>query len=285
MSVVHGSCLCGDVAWEVTPPLEFMSHCHCVRCRKAHGAAFATFVLVPADRYRLVRGGDRIVRYASSPGMTRPFCGRCGSVVPSGDVHQGLIEVPAGPLDDDPGVRPVAHIFVASKAPWFAISDGVRCFDAYPPGIDAPVLQDLEGPRVADRVGGSCLCGVVRYVINGVVAVAQHCHCSRCRKARGAAHASIVFTPIDTLRFTAGEDRLRSYRVPGARYFGQVFCEVCGSPMPRRDLERGIAVVPMGSLDGDPGVRPGRHIFTGSKAPWYTIADDLPQFTEMPPTS
>src|SRR5262249_1450697 len=55
----------------------------------------------------------------------------------------------------------------------------------------------------------------------------------------------------------------------------------CGSPMPRLDEERGIALVSMGGLDGDPSAHPTRHIYVGSKAPWYDITDDLPQFAEM----
>ena len=53
--------------------------------------------------------------------------------------------------------------------------------------------------------------------------------------------------------------------------------------MPRLDEERRIALVPMAGLDTDPGARPMRHIYVASKAPWYDIADDLPQFAEMPP--
>ena len=287
MSVVRGSCLCGDVAWEVTGGGEFMSHCHCQRCRKAHGSAFATFVMVPADQFHLVRGAAGIVRFASSPEWARSFCGRCGSVVPTADGQQGMVGVPAGALDDDPGVRPIAHIFVASKAPWYEIAGDVRRFDAYPPGIAAPVLPDLP-PRADDGAGdgvrGSCLCGAVAYVVTQAPIRCQHCHCSRCRKARAAAHASNFFTPILGVRFTSGEDRLRSYRVPEARFYGQVFCAACGSPMPRLDVERGIAIVPMGSLDVDGGIRPSRHIFVDSKASWFEVPGDLPQFAEMAPT-
>src|SRR5213593_942328 len=132
MDTLHGTCLCGDVAWETTGSLEFMSHCHCSRCRKTHGAAFATVAMCPVDAFRLARGRERIVRYQSSPGFARPFCGRCGSVVACGDSWQGLVGVPAGPMDDDPGVRPLAHIFVASKAPWYEIRGELPSFDAYP---------------------------------------------------------------------------------------------------------------------------------------------------------
>ena len=130
MTKALASCLCGEIAWEVTGPLEFMSHCHCSRCRKAHGAAFGTYVMCSPDAFRFTRGRERVVRWESSPGFFRPFCGQCGSVVPDGEPYQGLIAVPAGPFDDDPGVRPIAHIFVASKAPWFAVRGEVPQFDA-----------------------------------------------------------------------------------------------------------------------------------------------------------
>jgi hypothetical protein len=195
-----------------------------------------------------------------------------------------MIGVPAGPLDDDPGVRPMAHIFVGSKAPWYDVPAGLPQFEAYPPSIDAPALADLP-TRDAAGAGtrGSCLCGGVGYVVTGPVLRSQHCHCSRCRKARAAAHGSNFFTAIDDVRFTRGEGLLSSYKVPEARFFKSVFCRTCGSPMPRHDPERGIAAVPMGGLDDDPGIRPARHIFTASKAPWFDIADDLPQFPEMAP--
>jgi hypothetical protein len=284
MSTVRGSCLCGVVAWETGGSLDFMTHCHCARCRKAHGAAFATGLMAPADRFRLVRGREHIVRYESSPGVVRPFCGRCGSVVASGDASQGLVPVPAGPLDDDPGVRPIAHIFVASKAPWSEIRDTLPRFEAYPPGIDAPVLTDLpQREPSAGAPRGSCLCGGVAFLLEGPPLLAHNCHCSRCRKARAAAYASNLLSAVDGVRFIRGAELLASYKLPVARSFTQVFCRTCGSPMPWLDRARGIAFVPMGSLDDDPGMRPQRHVFVGSRAPWHTIEDDLPQHDERPP--
>jgi hypothetical protein len=284
MDTITGQCLCGDVSWEIPGPLQFMSHCHCARCRKTHGTAFSTAVMGPADGLRFHRGLDRIVRYESTPGNVRPFCGRCGSTVASDNAWNGLVPVPVGCLDGDPGVRPLAHIFVASKAPWYEIPDAVPRYDAYPDAIDAPTFPDLERPAVAGGgVRGSCLCGAVGFVVTGEVLRAQHCHCSRCRKARAAAHASNLFTTVDGIAFTAGAERLRFYQVPDAKFFRQVFCGTCGSPMPRLDQERGIAVVPMGSLDDDPGARPTRHIYVASKAPWFEITDGLPQFAEIPP--
>ena len=79
-----------------------------------------------------------------------------------------------------------------------------------------------------------------------------------------------------------GEDNLGYYKVPDAKYFKQVFCKTCGSKMPRLDSNRGIAVIPFGSLDDDPGVKAERHIYVDDMAKWYQITDDLPQFGEEP---
>jgi hypothetical protein len=279
--MVHSSCLCGDVTWDVGGPLQMMSHCHCSRCRKAHGAAFATHAAAPAGELRL-SGRQQVTRWESSPGFFRCFCGRCGSVVP-GDPWEGVVFVPAGCMEADPGARPQAHIFVGSKAPWFEIRDDLPRFEAYPPGVDAPVVPDRPPAASPRAPGGSCLCDAVAYVIEGTPLRCYSCHCSRCRKARGAAYASNLFTAAGGVRFSRGEDRLVSYKLPGAKHFMQVFCRTCGSKLPRIDRARDVAIVPMGTLDDDPGVRPASHIFVGSKAPWYEIPDELPQHAEYPP--
>ena len=131
---------------------------------------------------------------------------------------------------------------------------------------------------MAETVGGSCLCGGVRFEVTLPFTRAIHCHCSRCRKARGTAHATNYVVPLSGIAFTRGAELLTTYRVPEAQYFAHVFCSSCGSSMPRLDEVRGIAIVPMGGLDDDPGVRPQNHIFVDSKAPWHEILDDLPRY-------
>lgn len=131
-----------------------------------------------------------------------------------------------------------------------------------------------------DLTTGSCLCGAVRYELTEQPAWAHSCHCSRCRKAGGAAFASNLFVPLDSVRFTRGEEQLRSYKVPEAERFTNVFCQICGSPLPFRNEDRGLSGVPMGSLDRDPGVSPRAQIFVDSKAPWFMITDDVPQHPE-----
>jgi hypothetical protein len=283
--VIHASCLCGEIAWVSEGPLDLITHCHCSICRKAHGTAFGTYGAARADGFRWERGHETLRQYESSPGFFRPFCPRCGSVV-AGEPHEERVFMPLGCLDDDPGARPQAHIFVASKAVWHEISDQLPRFDAYPPGFESP---EVPGPeRGAPREGwvrGSCLCGGVAYEIEGAIESIRNCHCLRCRKARSAAHASNGFVEVGRFRWARGEGILESYKVPGARYFTQTFCRVCGSSLPRVDRQRGIVVIPAGGVDDDPGGREREHIFVASKAPWYEIADGLAQYDEYPPPS
>jgi hypothetical protein len=133
-------------------------------------------------------------------------------------------------------------------------------------------------------VKGSCLCGGVAFEMTGTPYRVTHCHCSRCRKVRGTANATNVLVPLDGIRYVRGEDLLTTFKPPDAKTFMHVFCRVCGSSMPRLDEGRSIAIVPMGSFDDDPGVRPERHIFVDSRAPWDEITDTLPQFPGMPPS-
>lgn len=294
----HASCLCGQVRWEVEGPLRqpdptssplaalFMSHCHCGRCRKAHGAPYATYLVVSERGFRLTHGHEHIARFASSPGMVRPFCDVCGSVVPDGKASpEGFVGMPAGMFDDDPGVVPTSHIFVGSKAPWVTLpEDGLPRFDTYPDALGMTAME-TRAPLDPETGGarGSCLCGGVTYVVTGPPVRCRTCHCSRCRKAGSAAHVSYLVTGFDGMHFTRGEDLVSTYKVPEARYFKHAFCRECGSAMLRRDAERGIAIVPMGSLDDDPGVRPAMHIYMGSRLSWDVVTDGLPQFDEAPP--
>jgi hypothetical protein len=282
MANLRGSCLCGEVAYEVDGPLEHAHHCHCSYCRKTHGTPCATGAMAPSAGRRWLRGERSIARYESSPGFHRWFCARCGSVLP-GDPFEGLLFVPLGGLDGDPGVRPAFHIFAAAKAPWWEIRDGLPVFDAFPPGIDAQPVADLPPRDPPGTPRGSCLCGAVAFRIEGQPILARSCHCGRCRKARGAGHATNMLVPIDGVRFTRGEGELAEYKIPEAKFYTQTFCRICGAKAPRLSRDRGFAIVPLGALDDDPGIRIREHIWVGSKAPWAEIHDDLPRYEEGPP--
>ena len=129
-----GSCACGEVRYEIATPFIEMHHCHCSRCRKTHGAAFATFTSTRADGVRVTKGAESLREFQSSPVVRRRFCGACGGhLFFDATPFPDLVWVAAGTLDGEPGIRPGAHAFVASRAAWYAPSDSLPCFDGYPP--------------------------------------------------------------------------------------------------------------------------------------------------------
>ncbi len=284
--MIKGSCLCGGVRWGVDAPPTSMSHCHCSMCRKAHGAAFGTYASAPRTRFHWLAGQDQIAHYPSSPGLTRSFCSRCGSVVPMIPIdapESDEMDLPAGCFDDDPVTRPSKHIFVASKAPWHPIEDDLPRYDAWMPEINGPIVADRKrAPLKPNVVRGSCLCRAVEYEVLKPFKAVHNCHCSRCRKARAAAYTTNGFTSIDGVRFVRGENEIATFKPPDARFFTHVFCRICGSGLPRLDPGRSIAIVPFGSLDDDPGRRADDHIYVAWKAPWYDIPGDLPRYDERP---
>lgn len=131
--MVAGSCLCRGVRFQVARvPLIVL--CHCSICRKSNGAAFESGAAVPVADFDLTTGADLIQRYESSPGVQRSFCRVCGSRVPSLSRDGRIYFVPAGLLDDDPGVKPALHMFVGSKASWWDITDDLPQFEKWVPG-------------------------------------------------------------------------------------------------------------------------------------------------------
>ncbi len=130
---------------------------------------------------------------------------------------------------------------------------------------------------------GGCLCGAVRYEITGEATRFYHCHCQRCRRATGTGHASNVIVTPENVRWTAGEEWLGRYKVPEAKRFATCFCKNCGSPLPRIAPDMSRAVIPAGSLDGDPGIRPMARIFWDSRAQWLCGGDDIPVYAEYVP--
>jgi hypothetical protein len=276
--MISGQCLCGAHRFELEGEFQLNHHCHCGYCRKHFGSAYASLVGVPAEHLRWKRGA--VVSFRSSAGSVRESCATCGTPLPQ--QIEGLpIFVPAGclePID----TRFEFHIFVASKASWDEINDDLPAFDSFPPGVDSPELETRAPLDPPGGVRGSCLCGEVRYVIDGPGITARHCHCTRCRKGRGAAHASNLVVAHNELRFTSGEGAIRRYKVPEAKYFTQCFCGECGGTVPTVDESRKITVVPLGGLDDPPPIVPKEHIWTADMPSWSVIQDNLPQ-REGPP--
>lgn len=123
---MQGSCLCGGIRYAISGPLTGALNCHCSMCRKAHGAAFRSRAAVAASDFHWISGESQITWYESSPGNHRGFCRACGTPLLSRfDDNPSVYGLPLGALDDDPGVRPERHVFVANKAPWFDIADAL----------------------------------------------------------------------------------------------------------------------------------------------------------------
>ncbi len=131
MKPYKGSCLCGEVSYQVEKIEAKMGHCHCTMCRKFHGSAFATFGEAKVENFRWLKGETKIETYTAANGTQRKFCRRCGAslvFVPSNDAGE-VVEFTLGTLDTPIQERPDAHLFVGSKADWFDIEDELPQFD------------------------------------------------------------------------------------------------------------------------------------------------------------
>lgn len=136
---------------------------------------------------------------------------------------------------------------------------------------------------------GSCLCGRIRYEIDGKIGPVGHCHCVTCRKVQGGAFVTNAPVRAKYFHLVSGEDAVAQFESsPGKR---RCFCRHCGSPVwSRRDSEPDIVRIRLGLLDSDPERRPLGHFWVSDKASWFEIADDLPQYPRglegaAPPTS
>jgi hypothetical protein len=128
-------------------------------------------------------------------------------------------------------------------------------------------------------LAGGCDCGAVRYTVADEFEYASNCHCSRCRASTGTAFKSFAGIPRAKLELTRGGDRLMIVGEPDANH---TRCAECGSLLYSVVRDGAYVHVAMGSLGDAPSIRPQNHIFAGSKAPWFEITDDLPQFDGYP---
>lgn len=128
-----GSCLCGAVRYEIRGGIGPGFYCHCSRCRKASGSAFASNAVVAAEDFVVVEGGDVLRTFTAATGLDRAFCSRCGSPVYSRRPGVPQVRVRLGTLDTSLADGPRAHIHVASKAEWWEIRDELPQYPASPP--------------------------------------------------------------------------------------------------------------------------------------------------------
>jgi len=128
---------------------------------------------------------------------------------------------------------------------------------------------------------GSCLCGEVRFEIAGDFERFFLCHCARCRKDTGSAHAANLFSSTAKIRWLSGEAKVRTFRAPSTRH-ERSFCSECGSALPSVQMNGALLVVPAGCLDSPIDTRPDAHIFVASRAQWDRHLEDIPRIDELP---
>ena len=127
---------------------------------------------------------------------------------------------------------------------------------------------------------GGCLCGRVRYEISEPFVSANYCHCTRCQRRTGTAASANGKVAEGAFRIVQGEERVRCWKPEAG--FEKCFCTECGSALFSRNPETGGEIaVRLGTVDGDPGVRPDRRQFVAYAAVWEAIPDDgLARFDE-----
>ncbi len=120
--ILAGECFCRAVRYEVADAFGYALNCHCSNCRRTTGSAFKPFAGIARGRFGVTKGRDDLMIYGDE--MTHDaHCARCGSLLYSVVREGAFVHVAMGTLIDAPTIRPTAHIFVGSKAPWYAISD------------------------------------------------------------------------------------------------------------------------------------------------------------------
>jgi len=130
---------------------------------------------------------------------------------------------------------------------------------------------------VPKTLTGKCFCGAVQYAVPDEFRYAMNCHCSNCRRTTGSAFKPFAGIEREKFTVTQGQDGLLIY---GGDKAHDAHCGKCGSLLYSVVRDGAWVHVTMGTLVDAPAIRPSRHIFVGSKAPWFTITDDLPQHQE-----
>ncbi len=143
----RGSCLCGEVTFDVEGELTPIELCHCAKCKKAYGSAFAATLYARSEHFRWLSGEDRVSCYdapleETPPAYRHSFCSQCGTPLPLLWDGFPLVEIPAALLDDARGSRPVYHMFVGQKAAWFEIAYSLERHDTGAP-LPRKVIRSL----------------------------------------------------------------------------------------------------------------------------------------------
>ena len=129
---LRGSCVCNLIEFEVIAIPEMVFNCHCTRCRKSHGAAFATQAFAIRNSLKLIRGQDNLQEYESTGGI-RTFCRNCGSRLMNYAKNNGdYLSVALSCIDTPHNLTPVANVCTSSKVDWCELSDKIPQFSELP---------------------------------------------------------------------------------------------------------------------------------------------------------
>ncbi len=140
---MQGKCLCGGVRFSLSGELPNLYQCHCSLCRKVSGSSSNSALKINRDQLRWDAGEELVQKYQTDSGFKSHFCSRCGSPLPNLTANDSAWWVPVGLLENGEGLSIAAHMFVASRAPWDVIAEGVEQFDEMP---DAEQLRRLFHP-------------------------------------------------------------------------------------------------------------------------------------------
>lgn len=252
---MQGSCLCGAVVFEVTPPMRDAVACHCTQCRKVSGHYWAA-ASAPMEGFRVVRG-DGLAWYRSSPAATRGFCRNCGATLfwkPDGEDRMSFSP---GALEEPTGLKVAEHIFAGDAGDYYA-PEG-------PPPVPSPAPPVLQA---------SCLCDAVRFTVPRPQGGITACHCTQCRKLSG--HYAASFDADEAQLQFGSRGTLAEYETPAGAQRG--FCTGCGSSLYFRDPD-GAFSVEAGAVDGPTGSSLTGHIHMADAGDYYVPDDGLPRLS------
>jgi len=137
-------------------------------------------------------------------------------------------------------------------------------------------------PKSLKDIRGSCLCGEITFQLKGSARVFHLCHCSRCRKSTGSAHASNIFTEPENIEWLTGMELIKRYQIPEAKSFSKQFCSNCGSLVPYVNRAGSSLIIPAGCLHTAISFVPDDNIFWDSRAEWYEQGSRTAKYPAYP---
>ncbi|WP_438864084.1 GFA family protein [Neptunicella sp.] len=133
-----------------------------------------------------------------------------------------------------------------------------------------------------NKASGQCLCGVIKFEINGEMSSFHICYCSRCRHSTGSAHASNIFARPENITWLSGKENIQRFELESAKSWTKQFCKNCGSSVPYINRAATFLVVPAGSLDEDIPITPDDRIFCEDRCTWVESIQNSPEFPALP---